>query len=89
MRARTRGPAVVGSSPSTSLVARTSGSPSALIAQLVDEHGVSADELQTLAKELKARPEEEPPPRAWEVLMKSRLYKAQAPSELSGRLTCI
>lgn len=35
------------------------GSPRALIAQLVDEHGVSADELQTLAKELKARPEED------------------------------
>ncbi|WP_310568917.1 BlaI/MecI/CopY family transcriptional regulator [Gemmatimonas sp.] len=33
------------------------GSPSALIAQLVDEHGVSADELQQLARKLKARPE--------------------------------
>jgi hypothetical protein len=35
--------------------------------------------------ERKARPEGKPPPRAWEVLMKSRLYKAQAPSELSGQ----
>lgn len=34
-----------------------SGSPSALITQLVDEHGVSAEELQTLARRLKARPE--------------------------------
>ena len=31
------------------------GSPHALIAQLVDQHGVSADELQKLAKALRAR----------------------------------
>lgn len=34
------------------------GSPHALIAQLVDQHGVSADELQKLAKALRARTRE-------------------------------
>ncbi len=32
------------------------GSPRALIAQLVSEHGISADELQTLARDLKTKP---------------------------------
>jgi predicted transcriptional regulator len=31
------------------------GSPQALLAQLVDQHGVSADELQQLAKSLRKR----------------------------------
>ncbi len=31
------------------------GSPQALLAQLVDQHGVSADELQKLARAVKAR----------------------------------
>jgi BlaI family transcriptional regulator, penicillinase repressor len=34
------------------------GSPHALIAQLVDQHGVSADELQKLAKALRTRTRE-------------------------------
>lgn len=32
------------------------GSPRALIAQLVSEHGISAEELQTLARDLKTKP---------------------------------
>ncbi len=40
----------------TRLVSRLfAGSPQALLAQLVDEHGVSPEELQTLARQLKAR----------------------------------
>ncbi len=35
------------------------GSPRALIAQLVDEHGVSVEELQNLARELRTPPEGE------------------------------
>jgi len=35
------------------------GSPRALIAQLVDEHGVSVEELQKLARELRTPPEGE------------------------------
>lgn len=31
------------------------GSPQALLAQLVDQHGVSADELQQLARSIKSR----------------------------------
>lgn len=38
------------------------GSPQALLAQLVRDHGVSGDELQALAKQLRAAPSEAPKP---------------------------
>jgi predicted transcriptional regulator len=40
------------------------GSPQALLAQLVRDHGVSGDELQALAKQLRAMPAEDKPGRA-------------------------